>query len=582
MHDTANHTAHQRTKPDVGGPTVANSATRRYATKTSRPPSTYPTTLYRMSNVSPDAAGLRACLNQRYLREHHFSAVPTEVAGSPALLVHGQVAQLTAEWCTVVTRLTGDTVTVGHSSAGCALLVAIDGQVYVLAYGTIGRFMINLNRVDPGFGIAFAVRAIEPERIKRVTRKVLAATGRVDQNLVPGGQHIRRYGIEGWGEIVGQLCGRLDNERLTVTRGTTRPVSIAAADSLQIRVSTDPDGLLADLREISRVCAGDTPAPELEFIAQVRPLRSGERTAELDARLDDLLGDDRLGSLGLAVPISQVDHDPFVRSYAIRIPYRRTVEADLTLDMILEGARIRPPGRRLEALKHGTIEMCADPAGRESLGTPVAAHKWITAEIAFGSTRLIYHEGRWYEIGERYLELLQAEVDAILARPSTVVLPPWTSDLTDEDAYNRAAAQPGSGYILLDKHFLRTGLHNRGRGIEACDLLGPTNELIHVKRGDRSAPLSHLFMQGEVSAEALREEPVARERLATMVRAKDPAHPIDPSFKPDKVVYAIALGRPGPLTTKTLFTFSQIALYRAVRRLRLHDIEVEVVAIPPR
>ncbi|MFD0741043.1 DUF6119 family protein [Phytohabitans flavus] len=117
----------------------------------------------------------------------------------PALIVLGDVPQPAADWCPVIAGLTGDAVTVGYSSAGCALLVVVDGEVYALTYGTLGRFMINLDRVDPGFGITFATRAIEPDRIKRVTRRVLASTGRVDRNLVPGGQHIRRYGIEGWG-----------------------------------------------------------------------------------------------------------------------------------------------------------------------------------------------------------------------------------------------------------------------------------------------------------------------------------------------------------------------------------------------
>ncbi|GAA4701385.1 hypothetical protein Prum_058860 [Phytohabitans rumicis] len=555
---------------------------RRHAARASRPPSTYRTTLYRMDDGAPGITDLRTYLNQRYLRQHHFSVNPTEVAGAPALLVLGDVPQPAADWCPVIAGLTGDTVTVGYSSAGCALLVMVDGAVYALTYGTLGRFMINLDRVDPGFGIRFATRAIEPDRIKRVTRRVLASTGRVDRNLVPGGQHIRRYGIEGWGEIVGQLCGRLNNEQLTVTRGTSRAVSVAAADSLQIAVSTDPAGLLDDLREISRVCALDTPAPELDFIAQVRPLRTGERTDELDERLDELLGEEATDNLGLAVPISLVEYESTAQSYMIKVPYRRMYRPELDLDTVLECALSRPPGRRLEALKLGTIGMCADPDGRELLSPPVAAHKWITAEIGLGSARMIYHEGRWYEIGERHLDLLRTEIEKILAGPSTVALPPWTSDLADEDAYNRWAGRPASGYVLLDKRFLKTRQHNRGPGIEACDLLGPDNELIHVKRGSRSAPLSHLFMQGEVAVDALLHEPDARERLVAMVRAREPKAMIDVTFKPRKVVYAIALDPGKTLNADTLFTFSQVALYRAARRLRGDGIDVEVVGIPTR
>jgi uncharacterized protein (TIGR04141 family) len=218
--------------------------------------------------------------------------------------------------------------------------------------------------------------------------------------------------------------------------------------------------------------------------------------------------------------------------------------------------------------------------GAEPLAPALPAHKWITAEVASGSARMIYHEGRWYEIGARHLDLLRAEIEKILGNPSMVVLPPWSSDLANEDAYNRHVAASDAGYVLLDKHLLKTRQHNRGPGIEACDLLGPDDELIHVKRADRSAPLSHLFTQAEVAVDSLLYEPDARERLAAMVHSEAPNRRIDATFKPRKVVYAIALESGKPLTAATLFTFAQVALYRAVRRLRAEEIDVEVVAIP--
>jgi hypothetical protein len=109
--------------------------------------------------------------------------------------------------------------------------VSVDDQVYALTYGVLGRFFIAADRIDPGFGIQFALRAVEPDRINRVTRRVLASTGRVDRNLVPGGQPIRRYDMEGWGEIVRQLSGVLTNERLTVAKGSA-DVGLAVPTSL--------------------------------------------------------------------------------------------------------------------------------------------------------------------------------------------------------------------------------------------------------------------------------------------------------------------------------------------------------------
>lgn len=543
--------------------------------------STYRTTVYRLTGLTgPGAPSLRSGLNHKYLRKNHFSPVETEIAGAPALLVHGHVSQPSAGWCPIITALTGEALTVAYSSAGGALLVRVDDQVYALTYGVLGRFFIAADRIDPGFGIQFALRAVEPDRINRVTRRVLASTGRVDRNLVPGGQPIRRYDIEGWGEIVRQLSGVLTNERLTVAKGSARRVTFVGADSLQIPVSTDPVGLLADLREIGRTCDGESPSPELEFIAQIRPLPSGERTSDLDKRLDDMLGIENHPDVGLAVPTSLVEVEPHAGSYVVKVPYRKQLHPSLDLDAVTGRARGRGDGRRLNALKHGSIELCADPDGAESLAPPVKAHQWITAEVSQGAARMIYQEGQWYQIGEQHLALLNAEIEEILAQPASITLPAWTSDLEDEDAYNKHVAGNCAGFVLLDKKTLRTRQHNRGPGIEACDLLGPNDELIHVKRAAKSAPLSHLFTQGEISVDALLHEPDALEKLVGRVHVEQPDHHIDETFRPRKVIYAIALDSGKQLTPKTLFTFSQVALYRATRRLRGANIEVEVVSIP--
>ncbi|MEV6490805.1 DUF6119 family protein [Actinoplanes sp. NPDC051633] len=540
---------------------------------------TYRTSVYLLTGVTPDAAGLRGALNHRYLREQEFDTTPTTVAGAPALLARGQVPRERADWCPVLTGLTGDDIAVGYSSAGGALLVAVDDRVYVLTYGTVGRHMVNPDLIDPGFGIAFAIRAVDSDRIKQITRSVLAASGRVDRNLVPGGQHIRQYTIEQWGEIVGHVGGELrDNPQLTVTRLARRPVSIAAANSLRIPLSTEPARLLADLREIGRVCARDTPIPELEFIAQVRPLATGTRTEKLDLILDDLLGQQQPTGLGLAMPAHLVEYEPLTETHEIKMTgYRRAYRSDLELDDILSRVRGRRSGRRLDRLKTGTIGLCADPAGEALLHPATAAHKWITAEVHLESARMIYHEGRWYEIGEHHLDFLRTEIEKILHHPAGVTLPPWTSSLPDEDAYNKEAAK--HGFVLLDKRLLKTRQHHRGQGIEACDLLGPNGELIHIKRADRSSPLSHLFFQGEVAADSLLHEQDARERLVELVHAADPSHSIKESFRPTKIVYGIALKSGKPLTAETLYTFSQVALYRAARRLRGDGIDVEVVGI---
>lgn len=117
--------------------------------------------------------------------------------------------------------------------------------------------------------------------------------------------------------------------------------------------------------------------------------------------------------------------------------------------------------------------------------------------------------------------------------------------------------------------------------LEICDLLGPENQLIHVKRAEGSAPLSHLFAQGLNSAHGLiAGPPLVREQFIESVASLPRGRLLPGDFKPTKVVYAILLDNGKELTPDTLFPFSQATLAHAARTLHTYGVEVEVIGIP--
>ncbi|MET7863707.1 DUF6119 family protein [Micromonospora taraxaci] len=545
-----------------------------------RPEGTYLTSVYQLERVTSTIEGLHDAVNHRYVRQHDFLVEERSVAGAPALLVHGTVPRQRADWCDVLASLTGEETDLGFSSGGAALLVAVDDNVYALTYGTVGRHMVDLDLANSGFGIGFAVRSLAPDEIKQVRRRVFGTTGRVDRNMVPGGQHIRMYGIDKWGEIVGQVCGRTFNPNLTVCRSTGRATPVEGSDTLRIHLGVEPPSLLADLREIDRVRKQEAPFADLEFITQIRPVPATDpRLSTVEEQLDRLLRLPDPAEVGLAVPgrvFSEIDR---VRSYRLRVPKSGLAPArlpELTLADVLAQTEGVPDGERWTSLCNGRVALYADAAGAEELGSTAVA-RWITAQLAHGESQLLLHEGGWYEIGDQHRKFLRDEIEQILARPASFALPAWTADLTDEAKYNVHAAEV-CGLTLLDRQLLQTNQHPRR--IEACDLLGPDNELIHVKRAKGSSALSHLFAQGAVSVDALRYEADARNALVEMVKRQPSGRVVDLDFQPRKVIYAIALGSGKPLTVDSLFTFAQVALYRAMKSLRNEGVEVEVVGIP--
>ena len=164
----------------------------------------------------------------------------------------------------------------------------------------------------------------------------------------------------------------------------------------------------------------------------------------------------------------------------------------------------------------------------------------------------------------------------------SIALPAWSlPSLRTERAYNEHVADlfPEQFPCLDRNQGMRSPLGARS-SLEACDLLGPGNELIHVKRASGSAPLSHLFFQGLISAETLMASAVARQQFASAVAALLRGRVLPEDFRPRKVVYAILLENGKQLSADTLFPFSQASLAHAARTLGMYDIGIEVIGIP--
>ena len=174
---------------------------------------------------------------------------------------------------------------------------------------------------------------------------------------------------------------------------------------------------------------------------------------------------------------------------------------------------------------------------------------------------------------------LRGRVSRIFARRSALSLPPWPKERKKkgnigaaiEGSYNIYAANRDSSLVLMDRKLLYTSQHPRG--IEACDLLGPNNELIHVKRLDDSVSASHLFNQAIVSCEALCRHADALAEFRKRVQEQSNGHRlIAENFRPEVVVLAFG-GRAA--TPDALFTFSQVTLARCAERLGELNVALE-------
>ncbi|WP_240777549.1 DUF6119 family protein [Nonomuraea basaltis] len=550
------------------------------AKRVKKPPTTRKTSLYRLRGTGPiEHEDLRSFVLPRYLDREGFKARQIDQDGISGLLVSGTIAPGPADWCDALSALTGQPVAEENRTALALLLVRTEQAVYGLTYG-MGHLMVDPIRIDPGFGIEFAVRCLNEDRITKVRRQVMDARGRTDENSATTGEHIRGFGIEQFGEIVSQISGQIADVPLTFTQDRTRPAHVTGNDrSVKLHLGSTPAALLHDLQQIEEVCARPNPLPEFEFITQVRPLSPKSEQAQfLDARLDAMLGAGEVNHMALAVPSVCRDRFEFAESFKVTLAGRSQFHTELDIDQFVAAVQRKPQGDRLPSLREGRIQMFADADGAEPISSKIPSDHWLTAEVPDGVVHYFYWQGRWYEIGTEYLVVIERRITELLARPTSVTMPPWTKRKDhDEGWYNEQVADQ-DGYVLLDKDTIRTK-RLRGGGLELGDVLGPAGQFICVKKADKTAALNHLFAQGRVAIETLRYDLEAREKFLAKLDALAPGHPLDASFSSPTLVYGILLKDGVPLTPKSLFAFAKVSLLHTATALEGMGARLEIVSI---
>jgi uncharacterized protein (TIGR04141 family) len=508
-----------------------------------------------------------------------------DVGGAAAIWIGIQDANDMASWCGDASVTTGLELAYTDCRSSGVLLLGIDGTAYAMSYGT-GHLLIPDELKDLRFGLRFLIRRLDSDQVRDMVRRRPNTRGRTDSTVVAAGAPAWTLGSAENLEIIRRIGGRAKDLKVTFSSLDDRPVNVEGSVGLKMRFGVEGEALVADIRECARVCREEEPDAALAFIDWIQPVADAVIAAGLDAELEELLvgtADAVAGRVVPVVPTTVLEHYGQAHSFTIRIGHARPVTAPtLELDCLLRRTRLQRPGERVKALRSGRVYLNADDDGDDVLDSGPAI-KWLEASVPMGPERYFLMDGEWFEVGADYVRTSRDVIGRLFPASPSVVLPPWSlaANRTEYDYNSYVAARSGGRILCLDKNRnVRNPLGARSP-LEICDLLGPGNELIHVKRAEGSAPLSHLFSQGLVSAQSLLYGPTpVREQFAAEVARLGRGRLLPDGFTPKRVVFAVLMDNGKELSPDTLFPFSQVTLAHAAKILGAYGIEVEVLGIP--
>lgn len=533
------------------------------------------TTIYRMTGV----ADFKEAIRDKYLEADGFEHQDVEVGGHPGFLVTGAMSRDKAKWCAAVSDLTAQDIEVSGITPAGVILIRIPGfeddeVVHALTYG-MGFQLLEPGKIDNLFGQRIAIRTASPDELRSLTVTTMDERSRTSRSTIPQGDGLRGFGLGDVGEAVSRIVAPAALSGLSRSGG--KPLQIRGADALNVPIGLTGEEVIADLLLLEQLLATD-PNPELKLLDQLAIVKNPETKSQVEDRLSDALVSGT-GSIALAWPHERVDENGTPDSWMPKNLWtgggNKLRQGQPEWDEVKAALDSHAPERRLARVGQASIQLFRDAEGDEPISQAIPLKRWIAFECDHDGQRYALYDGAWYQLHHDYADNINQRTEAIFSQvDDDLVFPAWAST-EDEEAYNKRLATALGG-VCLDRKLITTSLHRRG--MEACDVYLPDGTLIHVKKTDKSAAVSHLLAQALVSAEALCSDLEARQELCTRISVGG-GNPSTFGSKPARIIIAMHRGDGQAITAQSLFTFSKVNLVRQVATLEERGIDVRVISI---
>lgn len=412
--------------------------------------------------------------------------------------------------------------------------------------------------LESQFGLKVALNRLGRERIKSVdTRRPEDATIQTRSQNSRSGE-IFDFGIEMNRIILQGITGKSEEDDFGGT--------LTGADGLKLTCETSYEEI--DEKALQIVASyGDNAFEEaFPWYGKITPIRDKARIGELENELLARLITGVIDGIHMAPPeiVDYQNIDRFKFSGTGRGEGHDELRLGDYLDLFNEERLLT-----LAHLKGDKVRVASDEGQFFDRWT---VFKCLSAEIYADGILYILAADEWYAVRNDFV----AEInEAIAGIPAIDIGLPAYAPGEKEGDYNERAVDGRDDLFLYDKNLVAFE-GERGR-VEFCDLLGANKDLIHVKRRSKSQTLSHLFMQGHVSAEAFLDYPALRDQIRAAMPDVALLVPVE---RPDPTQYRVvyALLHEG---NATLPFFSKVALTSINKQLRRMNYRVALSWIGP-
>jgi uncharacterized protein (TIGR04141 family) len=452
-------------------------------------------------------------------------------------------------------------------------------RTFALAFGG-GHHGLDQEAIERNFGLKVALNSIARQDLRNLDVATLESTS--FQKRI---QSSRKADLQGFGIDVQRELLRLAGG---VPADTSFAKSLSGKDALTITAKVAAADIADKCLQALQLFGGTDYKKDYAFIDLITPVRDRTLIGELDdlifAEIKTLLGG-KPSDLHITLPEvidPEATHDIGYFGVGFRSG-TKTGYAELAIEDYVAELKAGHPTelRTIEDVKSGhEVRVVVDGQGEKEKKRRI--YDCFVYETAYKTQIYVLFSGEWYCVEDKFFKAVDADFQSLLS--ATPVIASTTAKNEQE-----LIAELDKDPDLLNLDRVKASPSGAaGANLEPCDFFSRKKEFIHLKDGHGSAPISHLWNQGLVSAESFVRDEVFRKsmRASAVTRQKASGKAGFETLLPDgrskptiaeyKVVYGIMRHRYRASKTLGLPFFSKVSLRAAASRIQLMGYPVEV------
>nr|WP_210297431.1 TIGR04141 family sporadically distributed protein [Bradyrhizobium sp. 2S1]MCK7664921.1 TIGR04141 family sporadically distributed protein [Bradyrhizobium sp. 2S1] len=496
-----------------------------------------------------------------------------------ASLFIGQIYSNAPGWRTFLETRSPDLPTgIFTGGAGAVLFLPVAGRVAAVCFGHV-HIALNDDAFERQFGLKVTLNSVPRSQLRTLDLATPDAVTFQKRVQASRDSDLQEFGVDMLRDLARVAGGTPSQPAFAYF--------VAGKDSLSITCEVEADTIQAKCAEIFAAYKLTVYRQEFAWVDNMRRVAEKDLIAELDELLFNALEDLRGGNpsdLHMAPP-EIVDYTEGSELHYNGFGSHGTHFYSLSIeDYVAELNRCAFAGDVVEIKEGHSIKARSDD--EEEFSEKWRVYNCFVFETAIGAGKAQQHfvlfAGTWYRIEKQFKDRVEAFFDAI---PKTTIIGATECRNERELIADLVATRPD--LLKMDQEFV-TPSGVKYANLEVCDFFSRDKNFIHLKDGHSSGPISHLWAQGVVSADAFVTDAGFRTRLRAKVRSLGGGFEALLPKSAEKVTrdsYGVVYGvmrKPYADGTLGLPFFSKVSLQAAAERIAQFGIplSIELIAKP--